>query len=86
MMNNTINFDGFNFDGFFKALDLVNEMRDKTNALDWVSFNSVMCMLFDEYALAHKGKGEDYKAPYMAEMVAEQVKTINEELGEYKAD
>lgn len=66
-----------------KAMEMVNNTKTMANELDWVSFLSAMCMLFDEYALAHKGQGDDYTAPHMAQIVAEQVKAINEQLGAY---
>lgn len=62
-----------------KMMNAVNNAKEMLNDLDREGFMVCMCMLFDEYHLAHNYAN----AVEMANEVAKQVKAVNEELGEY---
>lgn len=62
----------------------INDIKSKVNKLSYAQFLCVMCMIFDEYAFAHAGEGQEYKAAEMAQIVADQVKAVNSEYGVYE--
>ena len=62
----------------------INDIKSKVNKLSYAQFLCVMCMIFDEYAFAHAGEGQEFKAADMAQIVADQVKAVNSEYGAYK--
>ena len=67
-----------------KMMVTTNDIKSKLNKLSYAEFLCVMCMMFDEYAFAHAGDGQEYKAAEMAQIVADQVKAVNSEYGVYE--
>ena len=47
--------------------------------LDYESFMSIMCMLFDEYHSAHR----DFDPVWNSRVVADLIEEVNKDLGEY---
>lgn len=64
------------FTEIFETCKQVTEIMTK---LDRNSFMTIMCMLFDEYHNTHP----DFDAPENAQVVADLVREVNTQLGEY---
>lgn len=61
-----------------RAYELFNDIKDKTNELDKVSFGTIICMLMEEWC-----KANDSNVVEISKELAGLIKEVNEEEGRY---
>ena len=61
-----------------RLYEVMQEMVEKTNQLDEAEFNSLYCMLLEEWCRAH-----DKDVVNQIELYAQMIKEVNETCGKY---
>lgn len=62
-----------------QAYELLNDIKEKTNALDGVCFGAIICMLMEEWC-----KANDSDVVEFSNKNAGLIKEVNEEEGRYE--